>query len=88
MLKNLKILTVFSIMMIGSGCATHVASPFCPPDRPELIDISNQEKFDMYNAAPSALEALALNDERLKSHIRLLEAIAVEHNKQFKAECL
>jgi hypothetical protein len=87
MLKSLKILMIFSIVGI-SGCAATLPSPFCPPDRPEIITISNDDKFAMYEAAPSALEALAINQERLQVHIETIEEAAEAHNEQFTAECL
>ena len=88
MLKILKILMISLTTMVGSGCANNIVSPMCLPDRPELINISNDDKFAMFEASPSGLEALALNDDKLKLHIETIEDIAVEHNKQFKAECI
>jgi len=70
--------------MIGSGCSALVAEPLCLPARPVLIAISIEEQRTI---DPEILEKVAVNDIRLKSHIRTIERITDEHNKQFKASC-
>lgn len=87
MQQSLLILTACSIMMIGSGCAAHIGEPMCLPARPSLINITNEEKFELYVVNPTTVEALAINDRRLKTYIETVEAITVAHNKQFKAQC-
>jgi len=87
MQQNLLILTICLIMTIGSGCAAHVAEPLCLPQRPTLINLTNDEKFQLWTANPVALEALAINDQRLKTHIETIEEITEAHNEQFEAKC-
>lgn len=74
-------------VMIGStallGCA-HIAEPLCLPSRPTLEPISMGEQSDI---KPSTLIKLATNEEKLKRHVRTIERITEEHNKQFKAQC-
>ena len=90
MLRSLKILTICLIMMSGSGCSLfkeRIIQPLCLPDRPTLINLSNEEKYDLYLANATALEALSINDTTLKNHIETIEEVVREHNKQFKAQC-
>ena len=70
--------------MIGSGCSALVAEPLCLPARPVLYPLTVEEQRDM---SIDTLEKVAINDARLKSHIRTIEQITEAHNKQFKASC-
>lgn len=80
----IRLLTILLIATIGSGCATLVAEPLCLPERPVLYNISELEQRMI---DPDTLEKIAVNDLRLKSHIRTIEGITDEHNNQFKAKC-
>ena len=85
MMKTLKVLTIFPIlMMIGSGCSALVAEPLCLPARPILYPLSIEEQRAMEQ---DTLEKVAINDARLKSHIKTIEQITEAHNTQFKAKC-
>ena len=84
MRKSLKVLTILPILMIGSGCSALVAEPLCLPARPVLYPLTVEEQRDM---SIDTLEKVAINDARLKSHIRTIEQITEAHNKQFKASC-
>lgn len=87
MKKNLKVLTILLIVTTGSGCSIfkdRIREPLCLPSRPVLLDLSIEEQRAM---EPDTLEKVAINDQRLKSHIKTIERITEEHNKQFKAEC-
>ena len=79
-----KILTILAILTTGSGCSALVAEPLCLPARPVLYPITAAEQreipFDI-------LEKVAINDVRLKTHIKTIEEITEAHNKQFKASC-
>lgn len=90
MRQSLLILTICSMMTIGSGCSLfkdRISEPLCLPSRPVVPNISNEEKFDLWSANPTALEGLALRELRLKTHIETIEQITKEHNRQFKASC-
>lgn len=80
----MKILVLTIGSLIVSGCATHPASPLCLPGRPTLQPISIEEQSGV---KPSTLIKIATNEEKLKSHVRSIERITEEHNKQFKAQC-
>ena len=79
----MKVLVVTTIISILSGCAT-VGEPLCLPSRPTLEPISIEEQIDIN---PDTLIKLATNEKKLKSHISTIEAITIEHNRQFKAQC-
>ena len=77
-------------MILGSGCSLFkhsIIQPLCLPERPQLVEVTNEQKYQLYLAEPTALEALAVKDLRLKSHIETLEEITEIHNKQFEAKC-
>lgn len=83
----MKILMISLIMMIGSGCSALVAEPLCLPSRPTLINLDNDQKLALVRADREAVEALAINDARLKNHIESIEDITEAHNGQFRAKC-
>lgn len=80
-MKRLILLVILTI--IGSGCTT-LGEPLCLPSRPSLAPISIEEQIEV---PPSILIKVATNDAKLKSHIKAIERITSEHNKQFKAQC-
>ena len=80
----MKVLAILTIGSIVSGCASHIAEPLCLPSRPVLEPISIEEQIEIN---PDTLIKVATNDAKLKSHIRSIEQITEEHNKQFKAKC-
>ena len=80
-----RILTILAIlMMTGSGCSALVAEPLCLPARPVLYPITAEEQREI---PFDTLEKVAINDVRLKTHIKTIEEITEAHNKQFKASC-
>lgn len=85
--KTLRVLTILLIVTIGSGCSLfkdRIREPLCLPSRPVLEDLTILEQRMMN---PDTLEKVAINDVRLKTHIKTIEEITAEHNTQFKAKC-
>lgn len=84
----IRFLTILLIVTIGSsGCSVfkdRVREPLCLPARPTLIDLSIEEALAI---EPGTREKVAINDTRLKSHIKTIEEITEVHNTQFKAKC-
>ena len=84
----MKILTILSILTItGSlfGCvSTPTYAPLCPPDRPYLTPISSEV---LTQVDPILVGIVASNDLKLKSHIKLLEELIIEHNNQLGVSC-
>ena len=80
----MKVLTIFLIATITSGCANTLVEPLCLPERPVLQDISIEEQIEIN---PHTLLKVAENDLKLKSHVRRIERITEAHNEQFKAKC-
>lgn len=80
----MKILVATIGSLVLTGCATHIAEPLCLPGRPLLQVVTIEEQAGIQ---PLVLEKIATNEEKLKSHVRQIESITVEHNKQFKAQC-
>lgn len=88
MLKILRILTICSMIAIGSGCAANdLVEPICLPDRPELPTVSNEEKIELWSVNSETVQKLAIREARLKNHIETIEELADAHNQQFKAAC-
>lgn len=82
-----RLLTILLIVTTGSGCSIfkdRVREPLCLPSRPVLVDITVEEQRAMN---PATLEKVAINDIRLKTHIKTIEEITEAHNEQFKAQC-
>lgn len=80
-MMKILVLTIGSLLV---GCASHPASPLCLPSRPVLEPISMGEQSDI---KPSTLIKIATNEAKLKSHVRSIERITEEHNKQFESKC-
>ena len=84
-------LTILLTVTIGiSGCGLwkdSVREPLCLPTRPVLLDISEEEQDNMWSVNKDIWTKVAINDERLKSHIETIEEITEAHNEQFRAEC-
>ena len=91
MMTRLLALTTLAILTIGiSGCSIwkdRVREPLCLPDRPYLEAISVEEQREMWAVNKDTWTKVAINDERLKSHIKTIEGITAAHNEQFKARC-
>lgn len=86
-MRTLQVLTILLIVTTSSGCSIlkdRVLEPLCLPSRPLLYDLTIEEQAAMDR---DTLEKVAINDARLKSHIKTIEGITEEHNKQFKALC-
>lgn len=90
-MRTLKGLTILVILMIGtSGCSLfkdRVREPLCLPSRPVLEEISREEQIEVWSVNKDTWMKVAINDERLKNHIKTIEGITEAHNKQFKAQC-
>lgn len=86
-MNTLRVLTILLIVTTGSGCSLlkdRVREPLCLPTRPMLYDLSIEEQREI---PEDTLEKVAINDARLKSHIKTIEGITEAHNQQFKAKC-
>lgn len=66
------------------GCASHPAEPLCLPARPVLEPVTVAEQMEI---PPQTVAKLSRNEGKLKSHVRTIERITEEHNKQFDAAC-
>lgn len=90
-MKTLKVLTILAILTIGtSGCSIfkdRIREPLCLPERPFLEEITREEQVEMWSVNRDTWIKVAINDERLKNHIRSIEEITTAHNEQFKAQC-
>lgn len=90
-MRTLKVLTTLVIVTTGiSGCGLfkdRIREPLCLPARPVLEDISREEQIEMWSVNRDTWTKVAINDTRLKSHIKAIEEITEAHNGQFKAEC-
>lgn len=86
-MKTLQVLTILTTLTIGSGCQHNLIQPFCLPDRPELEAISVEAQRTLKKEYPEDLVKIAVNDIKLKSHIRTIERLSIAHNKQFKTKC-
>ena len=77
MSNHWKILTIFSILILGS-CASQSDYPIGVPPRPILIPLP----AEMQQQIPAdALDIIALNDASLKTHILKLESRISLHDK-------
>lgn len=84
-MKRLILLAI--LMTIGSGCTLlkdPIREPLCLPSRPYLDPITYAEQLEIRQ---ELRDKIATNDVKLKSHIRMIEEITIEHNKQFRAQC-
>lgn len=82
-----RLILLATLMTIGSGCTLlkdPIREPLCLPNRPYLLPITVEEQIEIN---PQVLDKIATNDVRLKSHIKMIEDITIEHNKQFRAQC-
>ena len=78
-MQTSKVLTILVILTISSGCASvPTAPPLCYPDRPVLEAISVDEQREI---PADTLLKIGTNDAKLKSHIRVIERLLDEHNK-------
>ena len=81
MMKTLAV-TIGSTILLG--CASHPAEPLCLPARPVLEPVTVEEQLEI---PPLTVAKLSRNEGKLKSHVRAIERITEEHNKQFDATC-
>lgn len=82
MTKTLVVMTIGSILV--GCCGQPVQEPLCLPARPVLEPVTVAEQMEI---PPQTVAKLSRNEGKLKSHVRTIERITEEHNKQFDARC-
>lgn len=77
------VLAVCLVLLFFSGCASLPSEPpLCVPVRDfVLVAPSVSDQLAMKDASPSGFAALATNDTKLKSQIRVLESIIALHDE-------